>query len=308
MKKSIKYILAGLLFFFQVSLFGQNVVDLRLNELLITNTEDFQDDFGVHSSWFEIFNIGYGTVDIGGCYLSNDPNDLKKYPIPRGDVLTKIKPRQHILFWADNKPFRGSFHLNFSLTDSKVLILTSADGKTILDMVSLPDNLDPNQSYGRKIDGEGSYGPESDSSGWIVLPRTSPSTNNYTLDGKSRAEIMKETDPFGWIMAIMAMSVVFLALLILSLVFKGTGKIAINLTQKKADAYHKTQKVSVADISGETFAAIAMALHLYANETEVHDIETTKLTIEQVRKNYSPWSSKYQSMRRMPEFRKRSNR
>ena len=104
------------------------------------------------------------------------------------------------------------------------------------------------------------------------------------------------------------MSVVFLALLILSLVFKGTGKIAINLTQKKADAYHKTQKVSVADISGETFAAIAMALHLYANETEVHDIETTKLTIEQVRKNYSPWSSKYQSMSRMHEFRKRSNR
>jgi len=61
----------------------------------------------------------------------------------------------------------------------------------------------------------------------------------------------------------------------------------------------------VEDISGETFAAIAMALHLYANETEVHDIETTILTIEQVRKNYSPWSSKYQFMRKMPETRKR---
>ncbi|HBG52686.1 MAG TPA: phage tail protein, partial [Rikenellaceae bacterium] len=104
MKQSVKFILTGLLLLFQVSLFGQTVVDLRLNELLITNTEDYQDDFGVHSSWFEVFNIGYGTVDIGGCYLSNDPNDLKKYPIPRGDVLTQIKPRQHILFWADNKP------------------------------------------------------------------------------------------------------------------------------------------------------------------------------------------------------------
>jgi len=308
MKQSVKYVLTGLLLFLQVSLFGQNVVDLRLNELLITNTEDYQDDFGVHSSWFEIFNIGYGAVDIGGCYLSNDPNDLKKYPVPRGDVLTKIKPRQHILFWADNKPFRGSFHVNFLLEGSKVLILTSADGKTILDMVTLPDSLEPNQSYGRIVDGEGSYGPGSDNTGWDILPRTSPSTNNYTLDGESRAEMMKETDPYGWIMAIMAMSVVFLALLILTFVFKGTGKIAIRLTQKKADAYHKTQKVSLADISGETFAAIAMALHLYANETEVHDIETTILTIEQVRKNYSPWSSKYQSMRRMPELRKSSNR
>ncbi|MDD4920170.1 MAG: OadG family transporter subunit [Bacteroidales bacterium] len=308
MKQSVKFILTGLLLLFQVSLFGQTVVDLRLNELLITNTEDYQDDFGVHSSWFEVFNIGYGTVDIGGCYLSNDPNDLKKYPIPRGDVLTQIKPRQHILFWADNKPFRGSFHVNFFLEGSKVLILTSADGKTILDMVSLPDNMAPNQSYGRIVDGEGSYGPESDNTGWDALPKTSPSTNNYTLDGKSSATIMKEADPYGWIMAVLAMSVVFLALLILSFVFKGTGKIAINLTQKKADAYHKTKKISLADISGETFAAISMALHLYANETEVHDIETTILTIGQVRKNYSPWSAKHQSLRRMPDLQKRSYR
>jgi len=305
MKQSVKYILIGLLLFFRVSLFGQTVIDLRFNELLITNTEDFQDDFGVHSSWFEIFNIGYGTVDIGGCYLSNDPNDLKKYPIPRGDVLIKIKPRQHILFWADNKPYRGSFHVNFSLEDSKVLILTNADGKTILDMVTLPTNMEPNQSYGRVIDGEGSYGPGSDNTGWDVLARTSPSTNNYTLDGKSRAAKMKETDPYGWIMALLAMSVVFLSLLILTFVFKGTGRTSIRLSQKKADAYQKTKNFSVEDISGETFAAIAMALHLYANETEVHDIETTILTIEQVRKNYSPWSSKYQFMRKMPETRKR---
>jgi Na+-transporting methylmalonyl-CoA/oxaloacetate decarboxylase gamma subunit len=305
MKKHYKFILAGFIMLFHVSLWGQSMIDLRLNELLITNTQDYQDDFGMHSSWFEIFNTGYGTVDIGGCYLSNDPADLKKYTIPRGDILTKIKPRQHLLFWADSKPHRGSFHVNFTLENSEVLILTSSDGSTILDMVRLPSELEPNQSYGRIVDGEGSYGAVSDNSGWDVLSRTSPSTNNHSLDGKSRSEQMKETDPFGWIMAIMAMSVVFLSLVMLFLVFKGTGNIALRWSQKKADAYHKAQAVPLAETSGETFAAIAAALHLYANENEVHDVESTILTIEQVRRNYSPWNSKIQSLRRSPDMKKK---
>ena len=304
MKHFYKCLLTVWVLLLAVGLYGQNPNELRLNELLIINTEDFQDDFGVHSAWFEIFNTGYGTVDIGGCYLSNDPDDLKKYTIPRGDILTKIRPRQHILFWADNMPHRGSFHVNFTLEESEVLILTSGDGTTIIDQVTLPKGMEPNQSYGRTVDGEGTYGLDADNSGWEILPKTSPSTNNFSLDGKSRSELMKERDPFGWIMALLAMSVVFLALVLLTFVFKGTGKIALNLTQRKADAYGKTKKVSMAETSGEVFAAIATALHMYARENEVHDIETTILTIEQVRRNYSPWSSKGQSMRKTPSARK----
>jgi len=305
MKRYITFILAGFFVLFHLSLQGQSMTDLRLNELLIVNTDDYQDNYGEHNGWFEIFNTGYGTVDIGGCYLSNDPDNLKMYTIPRGDILTRIKPRQHILFWADSKPHRGSFHVNFTLENSEVLILTSSDGSTILDMVRLPSELKPNQSYGRIVDGEGSYGAVSDNSGWDVLSRTSPSTNNHSLDGKSRSEQMKETDPFGWIMAIMAMSVVFLSLVMLFLVFKGTGNIALRWSQKKADAYHKAQAVPLAETSGETFAAIAAALHLYANENEVHDVESTILTIEQVRRNYSPWNSKIQSLRRSPDMKKK---
>ncbi|MDY0332743.1 MAG: lamin tail domain-containing protein, partial [Bacteroidales bacterium] len=246
MKHFYKCLLTVWVLLLAVGLYGQNPNELRLNELLIINTEDFQDDFGVHSAWFEIFNTGYGTVDIGGCYLSNDPDDLKKYTIPRGDILTKIRPRQHILFWADNMPHRGSFHVNFTLEESEVLILTSGDGTTIIDQVTLPKGMEPNQSYGRTVDGEGTYGLDADNSGWEILPKTSPSTNNFSLDGKSRSELMKERDPYGWIMALLAMSVVFLALVLLTVVFKGTGKIALNLTQRKADAYGKTKKVSMA--------------------------------------------------------------
>ena len=50
--------------------------------------------------------------------------------------------------------------------------------------------------------------------------------------------------------------------------------------------------------SGEIFAAIAMALHEY--QDNVHDIEDTILTINKVKRNYSPWNSKIYTLRQTP--------
>ena len=89
---------------------------LVINEVLIKNVSNFQDDYGQHSAWIEIFNKSYGSENLAACYLKVK-NDLgeKTYFIPRGDVLTIVKPRQHTLFWADGQPNRGTFHLNFVL-------------------------------------------------------------------------------------------------------------------------------------------------------------------------------------------------
>lgn len=296
MKKLLTIFSIGACLLFATSAYAQSMSDLKLNEILVTNTNDFQDDYGQQNAWIEIFNIGYGSVDVGGCYLSNDPNNLKKYAIPRGDILTKIKPRQHTLFWADDQAYRGTFHVNFLLNPLDTLYLVSNNGKTILDKVAIPTGLEPNQSYGRKEDGIGD---------WQVMLRTSPSTNNATLDGLSKSDKMKQTDPYGWIMAVMAMMVVFSALIILFLCFKGIGNLSIKLLQKKANESTQNTAHSVADTSGETYAAIAMALHLYATESDVHDVEETILTINRTRRSYSPWSSKRQSMRQEPILRKR---
>ena len=42
---------------------------LLLNEVLINNESNYQDDYGVHSAWIEIFNRSYGSADLAGCYL-----------------------------------------------------------------------------------------------------------------------------------------------------------------------------------------------------------------------------------------------
>ena len=138
------------------TLSAQSQSDMRLNELLIHNETNFEDDFGFHNGWFELFNTSFGTVNIGGCFLSNDPDNLKKYIIPKGDVLTQIKPRQHILFWADNNPYHGTFHINFTLEESDTIYFVASDGRTVIDKIAVPKNLGVDQSYGRIEDGIGS--------------------------------------------------------------------------------------------------------------------------------------------------------
>ena len=41
---------------------------LLLNEVLITNESNFQDDYGVHSAWIEIFNKSYGSEYFTRCF------------------------------------------------------------------------------------------------------------------------------------------------------------------------------------------------------------------------------------------------
>lgn len=297
-KLKLIWILASLTALSVLSLNAQSQSDMRLNELLVTNTSDFQDDFGQHSAWFELFNVSYGTVNIGGCYLSNDRNNLTKYIIPKGDVLTQIPPRQHILFWADEQPFRGTFHVNFTLADSDTLFFVASDGRTIIDMIHVPKDLEENKSFGRSTDGFGE---------WEYRQYTSPSTNNSGVDQESKSSIMKRTDPHGLIMTLVAMIVVFSALIILFFLFKITGNIAIRSLQRKSDessAETGSTKTDVAEASAETYAAIGVALHLFKEENEAHDEESFMLTLQHTDRTYSPWSSKIYTLRQTPTVKK----
>ncbi|MDD2491021.1 MAG: OadG family transporter subunit [Bacteroidales bacterium] len=298
MKRLLKIFLLSGLMLAGIQLNGQSQSDMCINEYLVYNTDDFVDDFGHKSGWVELFNTSYGTVNIGGCYLTNDPNNLTKYIIPKGDVLTKIKPRQHILFWADNQPHRGTFHLNFKIEESDEILLVASDGRTIIDKIQIKKDLDTNVSYGRFEDGIGS---KDGSEGWQIMSRTSPSTNNSGANKESASAVFKRIDPYGVIMAMTAMSVVFLSLILLYVVFKNIGKYNVRKNMERAEKSHgKKAAKAEEDTSAEIYAAIAAAMHLYTMDDESHDIENTILTIAKVTKNYSPWSSKIYTLRETP--------
>ncbi len=310
------------------NLYAQNISDMRLNEVLVTNTEGFEDDYGYRSGWVELFNTSYGTVNIAGCYLTTDPNNLTMYKIPKGDVLTSIPPRQHILFWADGVKERGTFHVNFKLDGAKEVLFVSTDGKTIVDRVVIPQ-LDTNQSYARKVDGVGSNKEESivyksyyknmvakanaadteTVEGWVKTNVPTPSANNLTLDGETKADVMTELDPMGFILTLTAMSVTFLSLILLYFIFKRIGQFHIKKKSENAvKAVAGTASSAKADTSGqvsaETYAAISMAIHMFMVENEAHDFEETVLTINKVSRSYSPWSSKIYTLRETPKLKK----
>lgn len=271
---------------------AQRASSMRINEVLVINDDNFVDDYGKRHPWIELYNTSAGSVNIAGCYLTDDKNNPKKYPIPKGDVLTIIPPRQHTLFWADGEPNRGTFHVNFTLDPSKenYVALYDADGKTLIDEITIPASQKPDVSYGRVIDGKDE---------WTSLTKVTPSTNNLTLDSNEKIENFKKNDALGIGMTLTAMAVVFLGLFLLFIIFKQVGKAAIAASKRNVKkAVGETVAVNAGQESGEIFAAIATALYEMSDDN--HDVENTVLTIRKVARTYSPWSSKIYSLRDVP--------
>lgn len=197
---------------------AQQTSALRINEILIINEDNYQDDYGNKNPCIEIYNHSSETVNIAGCYLTNDLSNPKKYRVPKDDVQTNIRPHQHVLFLADER----------------------------------------------------------------------------------KVENFKETDALGIGMTILAMTVVFVALILCYGLFKAIDKTAVTMSHlrvMKFSGVTKEQAKSIASQSGEIYAAIALAIY---EATEYHDEENTILTIKNAARHYSPWSSKIYTLREIP--------
>ena len=275
-----------------------------INEVLVDNQDNFQDDYGVHSGWVEIFNTSYNSVNLAGCYLkvSSEPGDTLSYFIPKGDVLTAISPRQHALFWADGAPRRGTFHTNFVLSKTRDNWVGLYDsGRKLLDEVVVPAGvLKTDQSYARVSDGADQWEVKDDSETKYVTP----STNNQTLEGNPKMDKFEQHDSAGLGMTITAMTVVFIGLILLYISFRIIGKVAVKLRKRNTmKAQNVTDKQEakergLGEAPGEVIAAISMALH--EAQGADHDVEETILTISRVKRSYSPWRSKIYTLRETP--------
>jgi Na+-transporting methylmalonyl-CoA/oxaloacetate decarboxylase gamma subunit len=103
----------------------------------------------------------------------------------------------------------------------------------------------------------------------------------------------------GLTITIVGMGVVFIALMVLTIIFNQIPKFFKIRLKKRFRRSGKAvaEEDCCPDISGATNAAIGMALYLYFNE--LHDKESNVMTIEKVSKRYSPWSSKIYGLRNL---------
>ncbi len=285
--------------------FAQSRKAVRINEVMVENQSSIVDDYGQRHGWIELFNGNFAPIEISSIYITDDPANPTKYPVPLGDVNTRIAKRQHVVFFADGEPNKGTFHTSFVLTPGQDnwIGIYDADGQTLIDEVTIPANLPADCSYARTADGEGEWAIRTgENTGDGAVTYITPSSANIIKDTNKKIEEFANRDANGFGMTIMAMCIVFTALLVLCLCFYGIGAISkqiSRLNKMRAQGIDKSEAAAAGSNhdSGEEIAAIVMALHQHLN---AHDTESTVLTINKVKRAYSPWSSKIYGLREVP--------
>lgn len=297
------YLLAAILLL-SVSAFAQSRKGLVINEVMVQNDSSLMDEYGKYTGWIELYNSTHGTMDISSVYITTDRNNAEnaRYAIPKNDVNTKIQPLQYAVFHTDGEPGKGTFHTSIQLVPGKenFIALFDANGETLIDSIVVPATLGSNQSYVRMPNGEWEIHNGTNNSADYVTP----GSPNTVVEKNNKIDNFAVNDPHGVGMAVMAMSVVFSALLLLYILFRLIGKINARaahrnkLESQGVEASQVAVEVTSAGAdSGEEIAAICMALYEHLN---AHDEESTILTIDKVRKIYSPWSSKIYTLRELP--------
>lgn len=285
-----------------MTLSAQSRSALRINEVMVENTDDgYADEYGKHKAWIELFNSNFAPIEISSIYLTNDSTQKKLYPVPLGDVNTKIPKRQHVVFFADGEPNKGTFHTSFELVPGQDnwIGIYDADGLTLIDEVLVPASLLPGQSWARTEDGKGEWTLRTGGDNDYITP----SSANIIKETNHKIEDFAERDGNGFGMTVMAMCIVFSALLVLCLCFYAIGKINSVISRRNKAVAHGAEAPELAEIrqtkqdTGEEIAAIAMALR---DHLEAHDAESTILTLKKIRRAYSPWSSKIYGLRELP--------
>ncbi|MFZ4402025.1 MAG: OadG family transporter subunit [Bacteroidales bacterium] len=136
----------------------------------------------------------------------------------------------------------------------------------------------------------------------VVIEKTSVEpVQSLPFEKESIDNALSKSDPNGIGIIIIAMSIIFAILIILSALFKYIGYLNTSDFKKKIlEKKGKSEEASKIsdDAPGEVYAAIAMALHLY--QSKIHDEENTVITMEKVARTYSPWSSKIYGLRQTP--------
>ena len=296
-----------------LALKAQNVSDLIISEVLAQpDSTGILDDYGRRSGWVELYNKSTGTVNFGGCYLTDDRSALRKSPIPKSDLRTKLGPRQTVLLYCSGNGHDGTFYAGFTLAPGKTVYLVSNDGRTIIDSLQIPAGLPVGKSVIKLAEDIRQQNFET-----VLEPATpSPAIVNGDQNAATKGERMKERDPHGWILTVVSVSVVFCALAILWFLFwllfdrsakkkakegtslsKTKGKRTVTLGESEESAVAAAIALALdMEQGGDRYAAIAAAVHLYLSES-VHDVEPGIVTI---RRAESGWNNKSLIFRKLP--------
>jgi len=162
-----------------------------INEYSASNLSDFPDNYSSYEDWFEIYNAGSSSINLGGYSLSDTPDNPDKWVLPSSIT---IEPGEFIIFWASGRDevSGDNYHTNFKLTQTKdnvdFIVIADPTG-LIIDQVQL-QITQLGHSRGRTPDGENN---------WSIFTSPSPeNSNNLTTAYTKYAEKTVMNIPAGF--------------------------------------------------------------------------------------------------------------
>lgn len=316
---NLRLMLSSLTLLGSVAMFGQGARNIVISEVMTSNTQSIEDEFGRREAWVELANASFSTYNVRGMYLTTNPKVLDKSlsapqrismmsAIPNGDDRTSLGARHYLMLFCNSNPAQGKLHLSLPVdsTGAVFLALYNANGVELIDSVTVPV-LGADESYAR-IDGQ-----------WTVcgVGDATPGHDNKVQSNaaKGKIEQFKDRDPHGFAMAIMAMGIVFLCLSLLWIFFMIFGMVMRHIdtakkvankqpikpitktVEKTAEIGRKTSNIlqegfDKKGIDMEVYmAVIGMAIRQY--EDDVHDVESGIITINP---KDTDWDDEYSQM------------
>jgi hypothetical protein len=127
--------------------------DVKINELMSTNTGTVYDQNGEYDDWIELYNNSDSTVNLSGYYLTDNHKHFKKWEFPSG---TKIAGKGYLIIWADGDVTQAGLHANFKLSAEGEELLLITHGLKIADYVTF-GSQSLELSYSRIPNGTGSF-------------------------------------------------------------------------------------------------------------------------------------------------------
>ena len=120
-----------------------------INELMASNQSSIRDPQGQRDDWIELFNRSEGAVDLSGMFLSDRPDNPRKWSFPPGTV---IPAGGYLVVWADEDVNDSpGLHAGFKLSaDGEQVLLVDTDARfnALLDSVTFGP-LGPDVAIGR---------------------------------------------------------------------------------------------------------------------------------------------------------------
>ncbi len=143
---------------------------LIINEIQSKNVDMFMDPSFNYGGWVELYNPTSKAINIGGCYVSDDPDDLLKYHMP--DDLGSVPAHGFKNIWFDHN---NRYGLAYRQVNTKL----DCDGGTVY-ISDENGNLITSQEYPEGI-GRASWARTTDGGdewGWTAEP--TPAASNAT--------------------------------------------------------------------------------------------------------------------------------